>query len=94
MPSYVLIESRDPFDTNDTRFCSDLAQELAAAKNHVTLFLVQNGVLPARAGARSDDLTRLAGPECGYWLIASRCGSAALTRGVLPPASRRRRSMS
>jgi len=61
MTRYLLIESRDPFDSNDVRFCCDLAQQLVAAKNEVTLFLVQNGVLPARAGARSDDLTRLAG---------------------------------
>jgi predicted peroxiredoxin len=61
MPRYLLIESRDPFDSNDTGFCRDLATQLAAAKNEVTLFLVQNGVLPARSGARSGDLTKLAG---------------------------------
>jgi len=61
MPRYLLIESRDPFDSNDTRFCCDLAQQLAAAKNEVILFLVQNGVLPVRPGARSGDLTTLAG---------------------------------
>ena len=61
MSSYLLIESRDPFDSNDTGFCRDLAQQLAAAKNEVTVFLVQNGVLPARSGARSADLTKLAG---------------------------------
>lgn len=68
MPRYVLIESRDPFDSNDTRFCSDLAQGLAAAKNDVTLFLVQNGVLPARPGARSDDLAKLA--QAGVRVLA------------------------
>ena len=61
MPRYLLIESRDPFDSNDTHFCCDLAQQLAAANNEVTVFLVQNGVLPARPGARSGDLTKLAG---------------------------------
>ena len=61
MPRYLLIESRDPFDSNDTGFCRDLATQLAAAKNEVTVFLVQNGVLPARSGVRSDDLTKLAG---------------------------------
>ena len=61
MPRYVLIESRDPFESNDTGFCVDLATQLAAAKNDVTVFLVQNGVLPARTGARSGDLARLAG---------------------------------
>ncbi len=61
MSRYLLIESRDPFDSNDTGFCRDLAQQLAGANNEVTLFLVQNGVLPARSGARSADLTKLAG---------------------------------
>ncbi len=61
MPRYLLIESRDPFDSNDTGFCRDLATQLAAAKNEVTLFLVQNGVLSARSGARSGDLAKLAG---------------------------------
>jgi sulfur relay (sulfurtransferase) complex TusBCD TusD component (DsrE family) len=61
MPRYLLIESRDPFDSNDTRFCCDLARQLVDAKHEVTLFLVQNGVLPARAGARSGDLAQLSG---------------------------------
>jgi sulfur relay (sulfurtransferase) complex TusBCD TusD component (DsrE family) len=61
MPRYLLIESRDPYDSNDTGFCRDLAAQLAGAKNEVTLFLVQNGVLPARSGARSGDLTKLVG---------------------------------
>jgi predicted peroxiredoxin len=61
LAKYLLIESRDPFDSNDTRFCGDLARQLAAAKNEVTLFLVQNGVLPVRPGPRSADLTSLAG---------------------------------
>jgi predicted peroxiredoxin len=61
LAKYLLIESRDPFDSNDTRFCGDLARQLAAAKNEVTLFLVQNGVLPVRPGPRSAGLTSLAG---------------------------------
>jgi len=61
MARYLLIESRDPFDSNDVRFCCDLAQQLAAAKHEVTLFLVQNGVFPARPSAHSSDLARVAG---------------------------------
>jgi sulfur relay (sulfurtransferase) complex TusBCD TusD component (DsrE family) len=68
MPRYLLIESRDPFDSNDTRFCCDLAQQLAAANNEVTLFLVQNAVLPTRPGARSGDLSRLA--DAGVRVLA------------------------
>ena len=68
MASYLLIESRDPFDSNDARFCCDLAQQLAQQGDAVTLFLVQNGVLPARAGARADGLAELA--KAGIEILA------------------------
>jgi hypothetical protein len=51
---------RDPYGSNDTQFCCDLAKQLAQQGDAVTVFLVQNGVLPARAGARADELSALA----------------------------------
>lgn len=60
MAKYLLIESRDPFESNDVANYYDLAVGLAGQGNEVTLFLVQNGVLPARFGARSDDLGKVA----------------------------------
>ena len=57
MPKYMLIESRDPFESNDVGFSYELASGLAKAGNEVTLFLVQNGVLPVRKGAKVDSLT-------------------------------------
>ncbi len=57
---YLLIESRDPFESNDVGFSYGLAADLARDGNEVTVFLVQNGVLPARPGARSDGLAELA----------------------------------
>jgi len=59
MASYLLIESRDPYDSNDVWFCCDLARQLAQQGDEVTVFLVQNGVLPARVGARADGLSKL-----------------------------------
>jgi sulfur relay (sulfurtransferase) complex TusBCD TusD component (DsrE family) len=53
MDGYLLIESRDPFETNDVSYFYELAAGLAREGSRVTLFLVQNGVLPARPGARS-----------------------------------------
>ena len=47
MPGYLLIESRDPFDSGCSHY-HELAESLAAKGNKVTLFLVQNGVFPAR----------------------------------------------
>jgi predicted peroxiredoxin len=58
---YVFVESRDPFDSPDTGFVADTAAALAARGRAVTVFLVQNGVLAARAGARGSHVPRLAG---------------------------------
>jgi predicted peroxiredoxin len=60
MASYLLIESRDTFGADSAAFCHDLARRLAAAGNRVTLFLVQNGVMPARAGALAPQFNELA----------------------------------
>ena len=60
MGKYLLIASRDPFDTNTVGEFYDLAGSLAQAGNEVTLFLVQNGVLPARPGPGSEPLSRAA----------------------------------
>lgn len=48
MADYLLIESRDPFDSACVGGYLDLAADLAGNGNKVTLLLVQNGVLPAR----------------------------------------------
>jgi hypothetical protein len=57
--NYLLIESRDPFESNDVASYSALAAGLLAEGHAVTLFLVQNGVLPARAGVASEGLSTL-----------------------------------
>jgi predicted peroxiredoxin len=53
MSGYLLIESRDPFESVGVAGFLDLAGSLAKAGNQVTLFLVQNGVLAARHRAQS-----------------------------------------
>ena len=60
MAKYLLIESRDPFDSNDVANFYDLANGLAQEGNEVTIFLVQNGVLPARNSSKSKPLSDLA----------------------------------
>lgn len=52
MATYLLIESRGPFDSGDTQSYYDLAAGLAQAGDEVALFLVQNGVMGTRRGAR------------------------------------------
>lgn len=68
MSSYLLIESRDPFESNDVRYFFDLAASLARAENRVTLFLVQNGVLAARAGEHTFWFAELA--KAGVEILA------------------------
>jgi sulfur relay (sulfurtransferase) complex TusBCD TusD component (DsrE family) len=60
MSEYLLIESRDPFDSADVADFCELAESLSKAGHAVTVFLVQNGVLPARYGAKSGPLSLLA----------------------------------
>jgi hypothetical protein len=58
MTRYVFIESRDPFESRDTRFVEETAVAVKERGHDVTVFLVQNGVLAARKSA--DRLGRLA----------------------------------
>ena len=50
MADYILIESRDPFDSAEVGRFLDLAEGLAKEGGEVALFLVQNAVLAARHG--------------------------------------------
>lgn len=56
MAKYLLIESRDPFESAEVEHYYQMAVDLAAKGNEVTLFLVQNGVLPARASSKARKL--------------------------------------
>jgi sulfur relay (sulfurtransferase) complex TusBCD TusD component (DsrE family) len=60
MADYILIESRDPFDSAEAGRFLDLAEGLAKEGSEVALFLVQNAVLAARHGAQSAALAALA----------------------------------
>jgi sulfur relay (sulfurtransferase) complex TusBCD TusD component (DsrE family) len=61
MPEYVLVESRDPFESSDFRHFLRLAADLAEEKHKVSVFLVQDGVFAARAGLSDPSLERLSG---------------------------------
>jgi sulfur relay (sulfurtransferase) complex TusBCD TusD component (DsrE family) len=60
MAEYLLIESRDPFESNDVGYYYDLARGLVEAGNQVTLFLIQNAVFAARPSAQAPKLQALA----------------------------------
>lgn len=59
MGKYLLIESRDPYEYGDPHYFYGLACDLAKRGNDVAFFLVQNGVLVARSGARPDKLAEI-----------------------------------
>jgi hypothetical protein len=52
MGKYLLIESRDPFDSSDSDYFHELVEGLSKRGNDVVLFLIQNGVLPVRKGSK------------------------------------------
>jgi len=60
MGKYLLIESRDIFESKDVQYVYDLASNLAEQGNEVTIFLVQNGVLSARSGPSTQVVATLA----------------------------------
>ena len=53
MGNYLMIASRDPFDSIEATRDYELAGGLAGDGHAVTVFLVQNGVLAARPDASS-----------------------------------------
>jgi sulfur relay (sulfurtransferase) complex TusBCD TusD component (DsrE family) len=61
MAEYLLIESRDPFESNDVGYYYGLARGLVEAGNQVTLFLIQNAVIAARPSAQAPQLRALIG---------------------------------
>jgi sulfur relay (sulfurtransferase) complex TusBCD TusD component (DsrE family) len=60
MGQYVMIESRAGFGDESSRRYRELAAGLAREGNEVTLFLVENGVLAARARAQPTGLAEAA----------------------------------
>ena len=85
MAQYLLIESRDPFESNDVGYYYELAKGLVEDGNQVTLFLVQNGVMSARPSAKSAALEALV--QSGVTVLADdfslqERGIAKLAEGV------------
>ncbi|MEX2431228.1 MAG: DsrE family protein [Dehalococcoidia bacterium] len=70
MAKYLLIESRDPYQHADARSLYTIADDLAKAGNAVTVFLVQNGVLPARRNAKDSPLDGLRSNAQGITVLA------------------------
>jgi sulfur relay (sulfurtransferase) complex TusBCD TusD component (DsrE family) len=68
MSTYLLVESRDPFESRCFSQRCELALTLLTESSAVTVFLVENAVLGARAGAKAPGLEKLA--KAGVRLLA------------------------
>ena len=78
MARYVFIESRDPFESNDTQFIEETAITVKERGHDVTVYLVQNAVLAARKSiSRLGRLT-----EAGVTLLAD--DFSLRERGISP----------
>ena len=60
MSDYLFIESRHASESANVQANLELASSLAKNGQKVTMFLVQNGVLTARKGAKNDQLAAAA----------------------------------
>jgi predicted peroxiredoxin len=67
MAKYLLIESRDRFESSDESYWQ-IALDLKKAGNDVTLFFVQNGVLTTRRGPKSEGLKAIS--DAGVAMLA------------------------
>ena len=89
MSKYLLIQSKSPWESGDVGRFYGLAQELRNAGAEVTFFLVQNGVMAARRGAKDAAFDRLLGEKVrvladDFSLRERAIGATAMKSGVTP----------
>ncbi len=89
MSRYLLVESRDPFECHDVARTYELTLQLRAAGHEVVIFLVQNAVLPVRAGCGRTGLEKITGGGIDvladeFSLRERAIGASALVSGVRP----------
>ena len=87
MSKYLLIQSKSPWESSSAARCYALARELGDAGGEVTLFLVQNGVMGARAGAKDTGLDSVLGGKVrvladDFSLRERAIGEGAMKSGV------------
>src|SRR5690625_7498744 len=89
MSNYFFIQSQEPYSEARARHQYRLAADLQQAGHQVQVLLVQNGVLPARAAAQSEEFEQLL--ASGVTVLADRfaldqreLAAAALKAAVKP----------
>ena len=89
MKNYLLIESQGAFDTASAPAFLMLARDLAREGSKVEVLLVQNGVMPARKGAKADGLDAAIQAGVTVWadefsMRERSLAHDALSRGIKP----------
>jgi len=77
MAQYLLIESRDPFESNDVGYLLRLGQGAGRGRNQVTLSSPRTGCCRPRPSAHSAALSALARSGVTCSPMTSRCRSVA-----------------
>jgi len=88
MSKYILIQSKSPWESGDVGHFYALARELGE-RSEVTFFLVQNGVMAARSGAKDAAFDQLLGGKVrvladDFSLRERAIDGGALKAGVSP----------
>src|SRR5262245_1505270 len=87
-PRYVFIESRDPIASSTSGFVANTATALRDRGRPVTVFLVQNAVLAARAGARGSTVGALAARGVEVLVDDFSLRERGIEAGDMPPGVR------
>ncbi len=82
---YVLIQSKSPWESGDVAHFYGLARELGNAGAEVTFFLVQNGVMAARTGAKDVAFDQLLGEKVRVLADDFSLRERAIEGGALKP---------
>ena len=83
MSRYVLIQSKSPWESGVVNQFYALARELGQAGSDVTFFLVQNGVMAARTGAKDAAFDQLLGGKVRVLADDFSLRERAIDRGAL-----------
>jgi len=83
---YILIQSKSPWSSRGVTDFYGLAHQFASAGHHVTLFLVQNGVLGARREADDPGLRELASASVRILADEFSLRERAIDKSLLVPS--------
>jgi sulfur transfer complex TusBCD TusB component (DsrH family) len=85
MGKYLLIQSKSPWESGDVAQFYGLVRDLSKSGGEVTFFLVQNGVMSARTGAKDAAFDQLLDENVRVLADDFSLRERAIERGTLKP---------